>query len=113
MSEVATLRICFGETSMKSTSLRQLHVEAVADADLHLLFDEVVLLVEDGVRLGDDVLLLFVGGEIDDLVRDVGLHGDRLAAPASAMLLRQLGCNRRSPLLGDGVSLLGGDGLAD
>ena len=36
--------------------------------------EEVAVLVEQAVGLGDDVLLLLVGGHVDDLVRDAAVH---------------------------------------
>ena len=47
----------------------------------HALVDEAAPLVELGVGLGDDVLLLLVGGEVDDLVADAPV--DHLAVRAS------------------------------
>ena len=53
------------------------------------LGDEVALLVQDGVRLGDVVLLLLVGREVLDLVGHDGPDGER-----QGLLLLQLGLRR-------------------
>ena len=41
-----------------------------AAAHEHAVVDEAAVVVERGVGLGDDVLLLLVGGEVHDLVGD-------------------------------------------
>ena len=60
--------------------------ERVAVARRDPLVDEVALLVELGVRLGDDVLLLLVGREVLDLGGD-----DRADREGVGLLLLQLG----------------------
>ena len=62
---------------------RDVHVVDLAGRDVvdlaaartheHAVFEEVALLVDPGVRLGDDVLVLVVGGEVRDLVADPAL----------------------------------------
>ena len=86
MSAVATETTCLGLTSMYSiwsgAGLRELVPEARRDA----LVDEVALVVEAGVGLGDDVLLLLVGREVLDLVGD-----DRPDREGVELLLLELG----------------------
>ena len=52
-----------------------------ASADEHLLLGEMAVVVEGGRRLGDDVLLLLVGGQVDDLFGHLAV--DDLAVRAS------------------------------
>ena len=84
---VATETICLGETSIRSTSTGRHVVDLAggavgraggADPDAgalgaaaheHAVAQEVPVVVERRVGLGDDVLLLLVGGEVDDLAR--------------------------------------------
>jgi hypothetical protein len=68
--------------------------ERVAVARRDALVDEVALLVERGVRLGDDVLLLLVGREVLDLRGD-----DRPDRERVRLLLLQLGDRVRRELL--------------
>ena len=60
--------------------------ELVAVAGRHALVDEVALVVELGVGLGDVALLLVVGGEVDDLVGHARPDGER-----GRLLLLELG----------------------
>ncbi len=88
ISAVDTETICFGETSIRSTSAGE--TKSISDVvpyevvaaptrtpvpcgtatDEDLLLGEAARVVERRRRLGDDVLLLLVGGEVDDLVGD-------------------------------------------
>ena len=61
MSAVATETTCLGETSMYSIWFGARLGERVAVARRDPLVDEVALVVERRVGLGDDVLLLLVG----------------------------------------------------
>ena len=66
-------------------ALRGLHSHFIADArlDAHIIrtaaiVDELALLVQRGVRLGYYDFLFLVGGEVNDVTRHVGSHGDTL-----------------------------------
>ena len=47
-------------------------LELLTLADLDLFFEEVAIGVEDGVGLGDDVLLLVVSRQVEDVERGEG-----------------------------------------
>ena len=47
-------------------------------ADAAVIVDELALLVQSGVGLGDDDLLLLIGRQVYDLARHVRTHGDAL-----------------------------------
>ena len=68
MSAVATETTCFGRHVHVLDLVRAGLRERVPVARRDALVDEVALVVEAGVRLGDDVLLLLVGREVLDLV---------------------------------------------
>ncbi|MBA7642588.1 hypothetical protein ES703_50286 [subsurface metagenome] len=44
----------------------------VAQPGLNPFLNKLVLLIEAGVSLGDNILILFIGGHVADLVRDKG-----------------------------------------
>ena len=86
--------------------------ERVAVAGRDALVDEVALVVEARVGLGDVVLLLLVRGEIDDLVGDT-----RLDRECGRLLLLELGnrlLGELRALLQDNRAALGGNvGIGD
>ena len=74
ISAAATETICLGDTSIRSTSSlrRQAVVAGVAGNDQ--IVGELALVVELGVGLGDVVLGLFHGRQIDHVVGDLAVH---------------------------------------
>ena len=69
MRAVATETTCLGLTSMYSIWSGRASGNGSRYRDGIALLDEVALVVEPGVGLGDDVLLLLVGREVLDLGR--------------------------------------------
>ena len=74
----------------------------------HAVVDELALLVERRVGLGDDVFLFLVGGEIHDLVGDLAVLDDavRRLDEAEAVDSTEAGEAPMRPMLGpSGVSI--------
>ena len=71
ISDVATETICFGDHVHVVDVFGRPPREAARGGGGRLVRDEVALLVEGGIRLGDDVLLFLVRGQVHDLVGDV------------------------------------------
>src|SRR3989441_8928038 len=64
MSAVATDTVCLGEISISSTLSGGNQDDISPVARGHPLFSEPSALIDLGVRLGDDVLILLIGGQV-------------------------------------------------